>query len=180
MARRPIVLAFLAVLAVPATACGGGPGPADEIAPFFELLSSPNVASARLNGRFFALLDEPSRAAVVARAEALSQRLAVPVAPEDVLQVRGLVDAARVSEIKTLAEGATRATVELTLAPIAFVAPGEPAPASHGPASAATAPDTRRLELVKEDGRWRVAFVDLARLVATVPIDAAAEGGTRP
>jgi hypothetical protein len=163
--------------------CGGGSGPSDELKSLFEILASPNVAPSRFSEQLIAALDSETRAAVVARAKALEERLGVPVAPADVLQLHGVVDNARVTRIETIHQDAERATLELTFNPIAIAdAPADrpPPDAAPGATPAAASATTLRLSVVKEDGRWRMSFGGLAGLVSSLALAAPAPDPAGP
>jgi len=182
--------------------CSKGGGPVEDLKSLFEVLGNPAVSPSRLSTQVYAALDEESRAAVDARAKAIGERLGAKVDGDEILQVRGLLAGARVTRVEAISRDEERATLEVSFAPIMFTpvagveskvaattppttvpaaspssaAAGVPAEAAPG-ATAAVSP--MRFEVVKQSGKWRIAFRELARFVSSQPIDAAVVGGAR-
>lgn len=171
-------IAFGVIAGIIAGGCGGRGGSVDELTSLLEVLANPNASPARFSKRVYELLDERSQAAVEARAKALGQALGATVEPSDVLQMRGVVDNARISNIDVQMQGEDHATVELTLTSISFADSKTAAAGPPKPASGEITQATRvRLPVVREDGSWRIAFTDFADLVASLPLDAAPKAG---
>lgn len=169
------------VIALALAACSKGSGPAEELKSLFEMLGNPNISPSRLSDLVYAALDDESRAAVDARAKALGERLGTKVDPDEILQVRGLNSGLRVTKVEALDREEDRATLEISFAPIAFtgnVDAKAPVPAAPGVATAPAAPPPMRIAVVKQSGKWRIAFLELAKFISSRPIDAVA-GGAR-
>lgn len=167
-------LSLLMVVAM--SACSAGNGPAEELRSLFELLANPNVSPSRLGSRVYQGLDDDARAAIDARAAALSERLAVTVAPSDILQIRGVAPGLRVGAVTAKMRDEAHATLDVTFEPVRFTAGGDPAELAAKPATDAV---VRSFEVVRQGGRWRVVLAGLAELLAKVPLSAArgGEGG---
>jgi hypothetical protein len=131
----------------------------------FEMIGNPDVSPSRISDELYLVLDAPSRAAIDARAKALSTSLGAAVAPVDILQLRGTVANRRVSRVELVSQSEDRATLSLTFEPIAFM----PATPSNDPKDG---PSSMKVEVVKEGERWRIAFTDLDKLVHTLPLAA--------
>ncbi len=163
---------FIAVLvAWSSLGCGGAKGPAEELEQSLEAFGNPTVSPTRLGRELYGLLDDGSRAAVDARAKALAAAAGRPVEPHEVLQVRGLARGERLTSIELVTPPSPgpdgeRATLQLSLAPLTFV----------GAATTTAAARQVRIDVVRQGGRWRVAFPDLAKLVGDLPIQLGAGG----
>lgn len=129
------------------------------------MIGNPDVSPSRLNDELYLVLDAASRAAVDARAKALSASLGTAVAPVDVMQVRGTVTNRRVSKVEVVSQSEDRATLALTFEPIAF----GPVVPSNDPQKA---PTVMKIDVVKEGERWRVSFSDLGKLIEGLPLAA--------
>jgi len=155
-----VLLAFVCL------GCGGARGPVEELKQSLEALGNPTIAPPRLGREVYGLLDEASRAAVDSRAKALAEATGRPIEPYEILQVRGLARGERLTSIELATPpapgptGEERATLELSLAPLSFV----------GAAPTTAAPRKLRLEVVRQSGRWRIAFPELGKLVGELPI----------
>ena len=173
---RALIAGVTLILVTGSAGCSGGPGPADELESLLEALGNPTLSSSRLGAELYRVLDEGSRAAVDARAKALGDRLGFKVDAREVLQVRGLTHGGRVGKVEVVAQDEQRATVEVSFAPILFVAPPESKPGGAEGSGSAAPPQLGlqplRLEMVREAGRWRLVPRDLAKLVAEVPLEA--------
>ena len=192
-------MSVIVVLALALGACSKGGGPAEELKSLFEMLGNPLISPSRLSTQVYSVLDEESRAAVDARAKALGDRLGTKVDPDEILQVRGLRSGARVTRVEAINRDEARATLEVSFAPIVFspvvgadagkpVSPTAAAPTSESEPGAApiVAPAQvnaaannapMRIEVVKQSGKWRIAFLELAKFISSQPIDAAAAAG---
>jgi|GEM_PF-3943968 len=175
--------ALLVVIALALAACSKGNGPAEELKSLFEMLGNPNISPSRLSDMVYTSLDDASRAAVDARAKALGERLGTKIDPDEILQVRGLSSGLRVAKVEAINREEERATLEVSFAPITFTGSAVAAPsAPAAPTTAPTAPAATtpmRVEVIKQSGKWRIAFLELAKFIGSRPIDAASAGGAR-
>ncbi|MFO0751271.1 MAG: hypothetical protein U1F43_37225 [Myxococcota bacterium] len=148
-------VSFGVVLALVFGGCGSK-GPGDELAPVLRGLGDPGGPTVSRTRTLYDALDTVTRAAVDARAAAMSTALGRKVAPVEAIQFRGFDPTLRVSDVEVVDEGDERASLRVSLARIDTSVPGPN-------------PDALTFVAVREDGHWKLSLPELATVVAQAP-----------
>ncbi len=137
------------VLASGLLAACGGPGPGDVVHEVLSALeASRGSDSSEALQVAYEQLASATRGELDARAARASEALGTKVRPWDVIRFDGFVEGNRVSDVETIETDGDTAVVQVRFA---WVVPSDEA----GPG---VAPEAVRLNLVREDGQWRVAL----------------------